>query len=86
MVCRGRRPPRGAAALHSSSRTHGTYTGPSGDGPLLRRLLLDLSNAVDEGKVSWAQIQMKVVVSEDVAGGIEQAVRDTGTNPSLRSV
>jgi len=26
---------------------------------------------------------MKVVVSEDVAGGIEQAVRDTGTSPSL---
>ncbi len=56
------------------------------DRDAVRRLLLDLSNAVDEGKVSWAQIQMKVVVSEDIAGGIEQAVRDTGTNPSSRSV
>lgn len=52
----------------------------------VRRLLLDLSNAVDEGHASWAQIQMKVVVSADIAGQIEQAVRETGSNPSSRDV
>ena len=56
------------------------------DRDAVRRLLLDLSNAVDEGQASWAQIQMKVVVSADIAEQIEQAVRDTGTNPSSRSV
>ncbi len=52
----------------------------------VRRLLLDLSNAADNGKISWAQIQVKVVVAEDVADGIERGVRDTGTTPSSRRV
>jgi hypothetical protein len=52
----------------------------------VRRLLLDLSNAADDGKISWAQIQMKVVVADQVGDSIEQGVRDTGTNPSSRPV
>ena len=52
----------------------------------VRRLLLELSNAADEGQVSWAQLQVKVIVSEDVAQIIEQAARSSGSNPSSRSV
>ncbi|SDE35480.1 hypothetical protein [Auraticoccus monumenti] len=50
----------------------------------VRRLLLELSNAADEGKVSWAQLQVKVVVAADVADGIEQAAGASGTYPSSR--
>jgi len=52
----------------------------------VRRLLLELSNAADDGKISWAQIQVKVVVADDAADTIEQGVRDTGTTPSSRPV
>jgi hypothetical protein len=52
----------------------------------VRRLLLDLSNAADDGNISWAQIQVKVVVAEEAAAQVEQDVRDTGTNPSTRAV
>lgn len=52
----------------------------------VRRLLLDLSNAADEADISWAQIQVKVIVAEDAAAKIEQDIRDTGTNPSSRNV
>ncbi len=52
----------------------------------VRRLLLDLSNAADDGSISWAQIQVKVVVAEEAAAQVEQDVRDTGTNPSTRTV
>jgi Protein of unknown function (DUF499) len=50
----------------------------------VRRLLLDLSNAADEGHISWAQIQVKVVVAEGVVATIEQDVRDSGSSPSSR--
>jgi hypothetical protein len=52
----------------------------------VRRLLLDLSNAADDGHISWAQIQVKLIVAEEAAAQVEQDVRDTGTNPSSRSV
>ena len=53
----------------------------------VRRLLLALSNAADEELMSWVQLQVKVVVVDtSVADSIEQAVRDSGTNPSGRSV
>ncbi len=52
----------------------------------VRRLLLDLSNAADDGNISWAQIQVKIVLAEEAAANIEQDIRDTGTNPSSRSV
>lgn len=52
----------------------------------VRRLLLELSNAADEGQVSWAQLQVKVVVSADIADAVEQAARASGTNPSSRPV
>ena len=52
----------------------------------IRRLLLNLSNAVDDGRISWAQIQVKVVVAESDADTIEQGVRDTGATPSSRQI
>ena len=37
----------------------------------VRRLLLALSNAADEGLMSWAQLQVKVVVDAGAADAIE---------------
>jgi len=52
----------------------------------VRRLLLDLSNAADDGKISWAQVQIKVVVATDVADELEANIRAAGTTPSSRDV
>jgi hypothetical protein len=51
----------------------------------VRRPLLNLSNATDDGNSSWAQIQVKVVVAGEAADQIGQDVRDTGTNLSTCS-
>lgn len=51
-----------------------------------RRLLLDPSNTADDGKISWAQTQIKLVVAEDAANGIEKGGRDTCTTPNSRKV
>ena len=52
----------------------------------VRRLLLDLSNAADDGKISWAQVQIKIVVASDVADELEADIRAAGTTPSSRDV
>ncbi len=52
----------------------------------VRRLLLSLSNAADEGQISWAQIQVKVVVGGAVADAILGDARAAGTNPQSRDV
>ncbi len=52
----------------------------------VRRLLLSLSNAADEGQISWAQIQVKVVVGGAAADAILSDARDAGTNPHSRDV
>ena len=52
----------------------------------VRRLLLDLSNAADEELMSWAQLQVKVVVDSSVADTLEQAIRDCGAHPSSRDI
>jgi len=52
----------------------------------VRRLLLDLSNAADDGKISWAQVQIKVVVASEVADELEADIRAAGTTPSSRDV
>ncbi len=52
----------------------------------VRRLFLTLSNVVDEGQMTWAQIQVKIVVADEAAESIEKDIRDTGTAPSIRSV
>lgn len=48
----------------------------------VRRLLLDLSNAADDGKISWAQIQVRVVVARDTAAELENDVKAAGAMPS----
>jgi len=52
----------------------------------VRRLLSDLSNAADDSKISWAQVQIKVVVASDVADELETDIRAAGTTPSSRDV
>ena len=52
----------------------------------VRRLLLDLANAADDGKISWAQVQIKVVVASDISDELEADVRAAGTTPSSRDV
>lgn len=51
-----------------------------------RRLLLDLSNAADDGKISWAQVQIEVVVASDVADELEADIRAAETTPSRRDI
>lgn len=52
----------------------------------VRRLLLDLSNAADDAKISWAQFQIKVIVDSDLADELEADIRAAGTTPSSRDV
>jgi len=52
----------------------------------VRRLLLDLSNAADDGKISWAQIQIKVIVATDAADELEADIQAAGTTPSSQDV
>jgi hypothetical protein len=50
----------------------------------VRRLLMDLSNAADEGQITWAQIQVRVVIADGAGDAIEQDARDAGAPPSSR--
>jgi hypothetical protein len=52
----------------------------------VRRLLLDLSNAADDGQISWAQLQVRVVVAAEIAADLEQDIRAAGTTPTSRDV
>jgi hypothetical protein len=44
----------------------------------VRLLLRDLANAIDEGKASYAQLMVKVIVDTSVADGIAEDIRATG--------
>jgi hypothetical protein len=63
-----------------------TSTADPGTQGAVRRLLMELSSAADEGRISWAGLQVKVVVANEVADTIEQAARYSGTGPSSRPV
>jgi hypothetical protein len=52
----------------------------------LRLLLRDLANAIDEGKASYAQFMVKVIVDSSVADGIAEDIRALGTTPTIRKV
>lgn len=52
----------------------------------VRRLLLDMSNAADDGKISWAQFQVKIVVSRDVEDELGTDIRATGAVPTFRDI
>ena len=59
-----------------------TSTSEPGTRDAVRRLLLNLSNAADDGDISSAQIQIKVIASTSAAAQLEQDIRDTG-DPKL---
>ncbi|HWG00824.1 MAG TPA: hypothetical protein VG164_03105, partial [Trebonia sp.] len=52
----------------------------------VRMLLRDLTNVVDEGKASYAQLMVKVIVDTSVADGIADDIRATGATPTIRKV
>ena len=52
----------------------------------VRLLLRDLTNAVDEGKVSYAQLMVKIIVDSSSADAIAVEAREAGANPTLRAV
>lgn len=52
----------------------------------VRRLFLELSNAADEERISWAQIQIKVVVAKETADTLEEGARAAGASSSSRHV
>ena len=52
----------------------------------VRLLLRDLANAIDEGKASYAQLMVKVIVDTSVADGIAADIRAAGTTPTIKKV
>ena len=52
----------------------------------VRLLLRDLTNAVDEGKLSYAQLMLKVIVDSGTADVISEEARQAGANPTVRDV
>jgi hypothetical protein len=52
----------------------------------VRLLLRNLANAIDEGKASYAQLMVKVIVDSSVVDGIAEDVRSTGTTPTVKKV
>jgi hypothetical protein len=52
----------------------------------VRLLLRSLTNAVDEGKVSYAQIMIKVVIDSSTADTIREGACEAGANPTVRDI
>jgi hypothetical protein len=52
----------------------------------VRLLLRNLANAVDEGKASYAQLMVKVIVDTSSADGIAEDIRATGSTPTIKKV
>ena len=52
----------------------------------VRLLLRNLANAIDEGKASYAQLMVKIIVDASIADGIAEDIRSTGTTPAVRKV
>jgi hypothetical protein len=52
----------------------------------VRLLLRNLANAVDEGKASYAQLMVKVVVDTSIADRIAEDIRAAGTTPTIKKV
>ncbi len=48
--------------------------------------LRSLTNAVDEGKVSYTQIMLKVVIDSSAVEGITDEARQAGANPTVRDI
>ncbi len=50
----------------------------------VRRLFMRLSEATDDGSITWAQLQLRVIVDAKEAAAIEQDAREAGTNPTSK--
>ena len=51
-----------------------------------RFALRSLTNTVDEGKASYAQLMVKIVVDTSVANKIAEEIRAAGTSPAVKEV
>jgi Protein of unknown function (DUF499) len=52
----------------------------------VRLLLRNLANAIDEGRASYAQLMVKIIVDGSVADGLSDDIRTAGTTPTIRDV
>ena len=52
----------------------------------VRLLLRDLANTIDEGKASYVQLMVKVIVDASVADEIAEDIRAAGTTPAIKKV
>jgi hypothetical protein len=52
----------------------------------VRLLLRNLANAIDEGRASYAQLMVKIIVDSSVADGIAEDIRAAGTSPTIKDV
>lgn len=52
----------------------------------VRLLLRNLANVIDDGKASYAELMMKIIVDSSVADGITEKIRAAGTNPTVKNV
>jgi hypothetical protein len=52
----------------------------------VRLLLRNLANAIDEGRASYAQLMVKIIVDSSVADGLAEDIRTAGTSPTIKEV
>jgi hypothetical protein len=52
----------------------------------VRLLLRNLANAIDEGRASYAQLMVKIIVDGTVADGLSDDIRTAGTTPTIRDI
>lgn len=52
----------------------------------VRLLLRNLANVIDDGKASYAELMMKIIVDSSVADGITENIRAAGTSPTVKKV
>jgi hypothetical protein len=52
----------------------------------VRLLLRNLANAIDEGRASYAQLMVKIIVDSSVADGLAADIRTAGTSPTIKEV
>jgi hypothetical protein len=52
----------------------------------VRLLLRNLANVIDEGRASYAQLMVKIIVDASAADGIAQDIRTAGTTPTIKEV
>lgn len=64
----------------------GTLTLDSSNRDAVRVAFDALRNAIDEGKASWLQTSIKMIVREEISQKIEEKAKDAGLNPTVTDV